>query len=333
MLYVTTRNKFDTYTVHRANQSDRGPDEGLYLPFRLPTLEREQLLSLRKDSFCQRMASILNLLCGCQLTAWDVELCSGKNPAQLVPMSHRILIAEVWHNHDLDFAQLESRLAGRICGYEDVSKKPTSWIGIAVRMAMLFAVYGEILSAEALPADGLFDVTVVAGDFATPMAVWYAREMGLPVGNIVCNHDDSCVWDLLHQGQIRTDNGVPENLERLISATLGVEENLRFCECVEKGRPYTTIPGTLELLRQGMYAAVTSQERLAALIPSVYRTAGYVMGEETAMAYGGLQDYRAKMGENRLALLWSGRSPIKDVTELSRIMNMTETQLRSIIGA
>ena len=333
MLYVTTRNKFDTYTVHRANQSDRGPDEGLYLPFRLPKLEREQLLSSKNSTFCQRMAYVLNLLCGCQLTAWDVELCGGKNPAQLVSMSHRIQIAEVWHNHDLDFTQLENRLAARICGYEEGTKKPTSWLGIAARIGMLFALYGELLSADVLSADSLFDVTVAAGDFATPMAAWYAREMGLPVGNIVCNHDDSCIWDLLHQGQIRTDGSVPENLERLISGTLGVEENLRFCECVEKGKLYKTMPGMLEQLRQGMYAAVISQERITALIPSVYRTAGYVMDEKTAMAYGGLQDYRAKTGENRLALLWSDRSPLKEVSKLGRIMDMTEGELRSIIGA
>lgn len=325
MLYVTTRNKFDTYTVYRANQSDRGPDGGLYLPFRIPKLSKEERQSLTDQSFCQRLANILNLFCGAQLTAWDVELCGGKNPVTLVPMSHRILVAEMWHNHDLDYARLEGRLAARICGCEDAGKKPASWVGIAIRIAMLFGVFAEL-------PDGIVDIAVATEDFAAPMAAWYAREMGLPVGNIICGHDDASVWNLLHQGEVRTDSGMPENLERLISATLGVEENLRYCEACDNKRLYATLPGTLETLRKGMYATVISKDRLVGLIPSTYRMAGYIMGPQTAMAYGGLQDYRAQTGENRLALLVSDRSPACDSKMVAACMEMTEQQLREKLG-
>ena len=79
MLYITTRNKFDTYTVHKANQSDRGPDGGLYLPFRMPELTKEQIKAFAQQPFCQRVADLLNQFFGTQLTAWDVELYGGKN--------------------------------------------------------------------------------------------------------------------------------------------------------------------------------------------------------------------------------------------------------------
>lgn len=332
MLYVTTRNKYDTYTVHRANQSDRGPDGGLYLPFRLPKMEREELFALKDVPFCQRIAQILNLFFSAQLTAWDVELCGGKNPVKLVPMSHRILVAETWHNHDLDFAQFESRMAARICGYDDVNRKPTSWVGIAIRIAMLFAIYGELLAADAPRPDAMLDVAVASEGFSSPMAAWYAREMGLPVGNIICSSDDSAVWNLIHQGQVRTDSGMPENLERLINGTLGIDENLRYCEACENGRLYTTRPGTLELLRKGMYATVISQDRMTGLIPSVYRMSSYIMGPQTALAFGGLQDYRAKTGENRLALLMSERSPIRDSKAVSASMDISEQELREKLG-
>lgn len=332
MLYVTTRNKFDTYTVHRANQSDRGPDGGLYLPFHMPKLEREELFALKEVPFCQRIAQILNLFFSAHLTAWDVELCGGKNPAKLVAMSHRILVVEAWHNHDLDFAQLEGRLAARICGYEDTARKTTSWVGIAIRIAMLFAVYGELLEGDATRPDAMLDIAVASGDFSAPMAAWYAREMGLPVGNIICSSDDSAVWNLIHQGQVRTDGGMPKNLERLISATLGIDENLRYCEECENGRLYTTRPGALEALRKGMYATVISADRQSGLIPSVYRMADYIMGPQTALAFGGLQDYRAKTGENRLALLMSDRSPIRDGKAVAASMEISEQDLRKKLG-
>lgn len=332
MLYVTTRNKYDTYTVYRANQADRGPDGGLYQPFRLPKLGNEEILNLSNQTFCQRMAMVINLFFGTKLTAWDVELCAGKNPVKLVPMSHRIVLAETWHNHDFDFAQLTNRLSACICGQEANASKSTSWMEIAIRIAILFATYGELLSVKATEMHTTIDVTVPTGDFAAPMAVWYAREMGLPIGNIVCSHEDSAVWDLIHHGQVRTEDRMPKNLERLICASLGVEENLRYCDVCATGRVYTVTPDALKILRQGIYATVISQERVCALIPSVYRMAGYIMGPETATAYGGLQDYRAKTGENGLMLLISDKSAIVDIKKVASYMDMAEQEIQEKVG-
>jgi threonine synthase len=142
MLFVTTRNKFDTYTVHRANQSDRGPDGGLFLPFRLPELSKEDIKALKEQSFCQRLATLLNQFFGTQLTAWDVELYAGKTPVKLVPMSHRIVVAETWHNPDWDFARIVRNLSGRIRGNDDTEGVPSNWAWIAIRVAVLFGLFG-----------------------------------------------------------------------------------------------------------------------------------------------------------------------------------------------
>ena len=115
-------------------------------------------------------------------------------------------------------------------------------------------------------------------------------------------------------------------------ATQGIEENLRFCEICESGRLYATRPGTLDELRQGMYATVCSQDRVNTLIPSVYRMANYIMGPMTALAYSGLQDYRATTGENRIALLLSDRSPAGDSKMVATCMEITEQQLREKLG-
>lgn len=327
MLYVTTRNKYDTYTAFKANQSDRGPDGGLYLPFRMPELTKEDIKELTQQSFTQRIAFMLNQFFGTQLTAWDVELYAGKNPVNMVPMGHRILVAEMWRNRDQDYARFVSRLSARICEDSNPSHKPTSWVGIAVRIAMLFGIFAD------LPVGNLpMDIVVATDDFSAPMAAWYAREMGLPIGNIICSHDQPAVWNLLHQGEVRGDEEVPENVERLIAATLGVEENLRFCEIREAGRIYATRTGMLEPLRKGMYATVCSQNRINATIPSVYRMAGYVMGPHTALAYSGLQDYRARTGETGYALLLAEKSPVADVKKVSECMEMSEYRLREIIG-
>lgn len=331
MLYVTTRNKHDTYTVHHVMQKDRGEDGGLFQPFHLMPFSREELLELGQQTFGQRVAQILNLFFSARLTGWDVDFCVGKNPVKLAPMSHRILVAECWHNPDHTFARLEKSLCERVCGRP--VEKPTAWMAIAVRIAVLFGIYGDLLAADAVRPEKPLDVAVPAGDFTAPMAVWYAREMGLPIGNVICCCDeDSGLWDLLHHGEVRGDSNMPQALERLVNLTLGDEEALRYCEACEKGCSYATRPGMLEVLRKGVYAYVVSAQRQASLILSVYRTGGMILDPEGAQTYGGLMDYRAKTGESRPALLLAEQSPVLSRKAVAAAMDITEQELLRRLG-
>ena len=173
-----------------------------------------------------------------------------------------------------------------------------------------------------------FDVAVPTGDFSWAMAVRYARQMGLPVANIICGcYQNSAVWELLHLGEARTDE-LPEELERLVFGTLGIEEVKRYCG---QTGTYRLLPADLERIRKGLFAAVVSQERVDAAIPSVYRTGGYILGPSGALAYSALQDYRARSGESRLAILLEDRSPLLDSKTVARAMGITEQELKQKI--
>ena len=76
MLYATTRSKADTYTAHRVLTSDRAPDGGLFVPFRMPTVDIDKT---RAGSFGDAVAQVLNLFFSTGITSWDVECCIGNN--------------------------------------------------------------------------------------------------------------------------------------------------------------------------------------------------------------------------------------------------------------
>ncbi|MCD7754902.1 MAG: hypothetical protein LUJ09_00975 [Firmicutes bacterium] len=344
MLYVTTRNQYDAFTAPRTLQSDRAPDGGFYAPFRLPRVENPEILALKDQSFSQCVAQILNLFFSCKLTAWDVEMSIGRYPMQVIPMSHRMMVAETWHNPQWDYSRMEKNLFARLRGSEDVDAPAVSWAAIAIRIAVLFGIYGELQRSCGVRPEAPVDVAVPTGDFAAPMAAWYAREMGLPIANILCVcNENSAVWELLHHGEVRTDVPaihtatpladipVPENLEHLIAGTLGAEEAQRYGAICGKGGTYAPYSGRLERLRRGMYAAVTSDARLEGLIPSVYRTVGYILGPYTALVYSGLLDYRAKTGETRPALLLSDRSPICDGGMVASALDISQPQLAKLL--
>lgn len=340
MLYVTTRDKTDAYTAYRTLGENRGSDGGFFIPFQMPKYTPEQIDELKEKSFGQNVADILNLFFSARMDGWDVDFCIGRYPTRLVTMSHRIIFVETWHNPDLDFSRLVRNLSSRIRGIDDTMDEPTNWAGIAVRIAVMFGVFGELAKSKVCGPDHPVDVSVATGDFSVPMAVWYARHMGLPIGNIICGcNDNGGIWDLLHHGELHTDGQaiktatpqgdlvVPPDLERLIFATLGAEETGRFLDVCAKGRNYNPPQLFFEELRRGMYAGVVSGQRMQSIIRSVYNTSTYIMDPYTALAYSGLQDYRNRYTENRTALVLSERSPVRSGETVSAALGISKEEL------
>lgn len=318
MLYVTTREKYDAFTTARTLQSDCGPDGGRYFPYRMPAFSPAEVAALKDNSFGQNVAEILNLFFGTGLSGWDVEFGIGRYPVKLQSISQKILVSECWRNLDGSYEKMERQLAGRICGRFPGEVKLTSWLRIAIRIAVLTGIFGEL---QRMGIDTAVDIAVPEGDFTHTMALWYARQMGLPVANIICGcADGSRVWELIHTGTLRAGDGVTPELERLVRSTLGIDEARRFSAVCKAGEVYSLLPHMLQQLRNGLFAAVVSQERINAAIPNVYNTSAYAMEPDVAISYSSLLDYRAKNGESRTALLLADRNPdeISDLKELLR---------------
>ena len=340
MLYLTTTDKFDAFTVPHVLRSSRADNGGYYLPFRLPIYTSEALCDLQEVGFGKCVAEVLNRFFSCGITGWDVEFSVGRYPVKVKSMGQQTWVGELWHNQDGDYAGMERALADRLGCAQEIP----SWVKIGIRIAVLVSTYAQMLKDGTVSLAQSLDVALPTGDFNAVMAVWYARKMGLPIANIICGcNENSAVWELLHLGELHTDTqlvktalsasdiAVPEELERLIHGTLGVEETRRFREACANGDVFTSRPGMLDVLRAGLFAAVVSQSRVEALIPSVYRTSGYVMGPYTALAYGATQDYRAKTGESRAVLILSDRSPVRDGIFVSRGMNISQKELENLL--
>ncbi len=339
MLYAATRNKSNIETAYKTIRLDCVGDGGLFTPFRMPVFEQRDILAMKSQTFGQNMAQVLNVFFSAGLTGWDIEFAVGRAPVQISTITHRIYIAESWHNSHWRFDHVVQLLSDRLRGDEG-GEAPSNWVSIAVGIAALFASYGQLMATGQIEELDVCDVAVTTGDFAAPMAAWYARRMGLPVGNIICGcNDNGCVWDLLNHGQMATggtavrtvtpdaDVALPRNLERLVYETLGMEENLRYLRCCATGGVYTVNELQLEQLRSGMFAAVISDSRVESIIHSVCRTSNYIFSPYAALAYGSLLDYRAKTGETRHVLLLAERSPTCDVERVAKFLRTDTSEV------
>ena len=306
MLYVTTREKYDAFTPIRTLQADAGHDGGRYFPYKMPCFTPEELACLKEKSFGQNVADVINGFLGCNLTAWDVEFVIGRYPVKIQSVSQKILIAELWRNLEGSYDKLEKQLASRICREFPGETNLTSWLRIAIGVAVLTGVFGELQRQGTVDA---VDVAVDEGDFVPVMTVWYAKVMGLPIATIICGcKDGSAAWELIHNGSVRDCASMPE-LERLVRGTLGVDEARSFAAAATNKEAYQLQKPMHTQLSSGICAAVVSQERINTAIPNVQSTAGYKMEPQVAAAYSALLDYRAKTGERRTALLLGGNNP------------------------
>ena len=320
MLYTCTRNPALTHTAHRALAEARTPDGGFYVPAPGESLGGELLRSLPGMPFNHTVALVLNRLWDTSFSAHDVRLAAGRTPVRLTPLANRILVGECWHNLDGEYDRLVKNITAHFC--PDASMNGGSWAAISVGTAVLFGIFGELMGKGMASSDKKVDVSVVSADFSLVMSAWYARKWGLPIGNIICCcNENNAVWNLFTHGMLRTDGvslitytpkadvAVPASLERLIYECGGIRESERYVEKIRKGESYYPDDAMLSRLRQGMYVSVVSTPRMMDIIPNAYTTHNYLFSPCSALAYGGLLDYRAVTGESRRSLILAEENP------------------------
>ena len=345
MLYVTTRGTQDAFTAYRTTHQDRGPDGGFFVPMQIPVFSPADVLKLSQNGFGQNVADILNLFFGTKITAWDVDVTVGRRGFTTKAAGHRVLMGQLWHDVDGNFHGVLRSLAGLVSPQCQEAATMPNWLEIGVRIAVIFAIFGELMANGQISREKGIDVAVSTGSFAMPMALWYARQMGLPIRTLICGcNENGAVWDLLHRGEVDTDVlsvktttpeadfALPPNLERLLHAALGQEEALRYWWCCTEGRNYTVSEIDMAALSSGMFAAVVSMDRVSSIIPSVYRTNRYILDPYGALAYGALSDYRARTGAVGPALILSEKGPACEAASVAECMNISVDELMRLLA-
>lgn len=345
MIYLTTRTQNETYTAARTLSEDRSPDGGFYVPMQLPRFEPDVIQKLGQKSFSQTVADVINLFFTTKLDSWAIEFAVGRYPVKLHSIGSRETVAETWHNPLWKFERMVKGIEKAIRQSDDVCAVPADWLQIASRIGVLFGIYGEMLRTGLISPDESLDIALPNGNFSGPMAAWYARRMGLPIGTVLCCcNDNNGTWKLLHKGQIRTDKPVvttatpacdiqaPADLERLIFANLGIQAAGEFARSVKNGGTFYLEPEQQQKLRDCMYVPVTGQRRLDSAVKSLYNSCGYMADPYTALCYSGMLDYRSVTGEGGSLLIISEESPIHSLLYLSGVLGIHPLELKKKIN-
>ncbi len=192
------------------------------------------------------------------------------------------------------------------------------------QIAYYFYAYGMLLKQERIKAGEKMDVCVPTGNFGNILAAFYAKNMGLPVRNLICaSNENKVLFDFFQTGKYdrnrefiltsspSMDILISSNLERLIyhisgndpAKTAGLMKELS-----EKGK--YEIDDKMKERLSGFSGSYASEEETAEEIRRVYEDTGYVLDPHTAVASAAVRKIRK--GEEETALLIvSTASPFK----------------------
>ncbi|MCL2864241.1 MAG: threonine synthase [Lachnospiraceae bacterium] len=187
--------------------------------------------------------------------------------------------------------------------------------------------YAKLLEHGEIAKDALLNITVPTGNFGNILAAYYAKEMGVPIGKLICaSNENKVLFDFFRTGTYDKNRDfiltaspsmdilISSNLERLIYTIAGqdAEVNARLmAELKEKGKYEITVEMKKNL--GDFLGGYAGERETFEMIRKTYEQTGYVMDTHTAVAASVSEVYRQKAEENRPMLIASTASPYKFV--------------------
>ena len=216
-------------------------------------------------------------------------------------------------------AELEKR------GIRLSSANSINWGRLVPQIVYYFYAYFRLAEQGAVEWGKPVDFCVPTGNFGDILAGYYAKQMGLPVGRLVCaSNKNNVLTDFLRTGTYdarRTfykttspsmDILISSNLERLIYTIAGqdAEKDTELMNELKEKGVYEITPEMKEKLAdfRGGYA---TEAETAEMIHDTYKKTGYVMDTHTAVAAGVYKKYVSDTDDHTPTVIASTASPYK----------------------
>lgn len=197
--------------------------------------------------------------------------------------------------------------------------------------------YGTLLREGKIEPGEKINVTVPTGNFGNILAAFYAKNMGLPIGRLICaSNENKVLYDFFRTGTYdrnrefvltsspSMDILISSNLERLIYCIAGDDaDKNREMMAALTGQGKYEITGEMKAALADFYGAYADEEETAAEIRRLYESCGYVIDTHTAVAGAVYQKYVKETGDKTKTVIASTASPFKFTRS---VMNAIDTK-------
>lgn len=185
--------------------------------------------------------------------------------------------------------------------------------------------YGTLLREGKIEPGEKINVTVPTGNFGNILAAFYAKNMGLPIGRLICaSNENKVLYDFFSTGTYdrnrefvltsspSMDILISSNLERLIYRIAGNDaDKNRAMMTALTGQGKYEITEEMKTALSDFYGAYADEQETAAEIRRLYESCGYVIDTHTAVASAVYQKYLKETGDRTRTVIVSTASPFK----------------------
>lgn len=186
--------------------------------------------------------------------------------------------------------------------------------------------YAKLYANGVISKDEVVNVVVPTGNFGNILAAFYAKNMGLPIGKLICaSNENKVLFDFFATGEYdknrefvltnspSMDILISSNLERLIYRIAGndSDKNAALMQSLSQNGKYE-ITEEMKAELKDFYGNYTSEAETAEVIKSLYEDTGYIIDTHTAVAAGVYGKYKADTADKETkTIIASTASPFK----------------------
>ena len=168
------------------------------------------------------------------------------------------------------------------------SANSINWGRLVPQIVYYFAAYGRLVRNHEIEMGQPVDFCVPTGNFGDILAGYYAKQMGLPVGKLVCaSNRNNVLTEFFETGTY--------NARREFFKTTSPSMDI-------------LVSSNLERL---LYAGCASDEEVAQEIKAIYQKVGYLCDPHTAVAFKVAREYQAASQSRNPLVVLSTASPYK----------------------
>ncbi|MBE6956335.1 MAG: threonine synthase [Ruminococcaceae bacterium] len=231
---------------------------------------------------------------------------------------------------------LREKLAER--GYFLSSANSINWGRVLPQIVYYVSAYCDLVRDGKLTMGDKLNICVPTGNFGNILAAYYAGEMGVPVGKLICaSNSNNVLTEFLTTGvydRNRTfytttspsmDILISSNLERLLYAVEQDSEAVRgYMEQLNACGKYEVSDKVKAWIAKRFCAGFCDDAQTAKVIERIYRQYDYLIDTHTAVAFDVMEQYRRETGDETAALVVSTASPFKFCDSVLTALGQTE---------
>ncbi len=203
------------------------------------------------------------------------------------------------------------------------SANSINWGRLAPQIVYYVSAYCDMVKMGEIALGDKIDVCVPTGNFGNIFAAYIAKQMGLPIENLVCaSNKNNILTDFLRTGTYdrnrhffttmspSMDILISSNLERLLYTLAGPEKTAAFMRELNETGKYTLDAETKAKIDANFFGYFCDEEGTAKTIRDTFDRDGYLCDTHTAVGLSCARQYIAEHGGNKIVLA-STASPYK----------------------